>query len=265
MRGRIESVASLLSGGLSSGQISDGSVTSGSIASGQVGFPHLADGSVQSGTIASGQVSRFHIASGSITNTQIASGGLSSGSIGSGQISTLHVASGGLLSGAIGSGQLGSYHHASGTEITNALFGAIDVGALPATAETISGVRAVTLSLSGQFRIAMTNISGRMPAMGVYFGNALSGVVLSGPGLYWGGGPFQLPAGMSDFPALGKTVYVGRSGQLVTFSGSWNSGGFVSGDLAQSVGTVVNSGAVILNINSPVGFALSGPVPSLLI
>ena len=99
--------------------------------------------------------------------------------------------------------------------------------------------------------------------MGILFANVASGLPISGPGLYWGGGPFQLGSGVSYFPVLGKSIYVGRSGQLVTFSGSWNSGGFVSGDIAQVIGWTVNSGALMLEVQAPSAYALSGVFPLL--
>ena len=111
-------------------------------------------------------------------------------------------------------------------------------------AEIVSGVRAVALNQSGTLQVAMAAVSGRMPAIGVAVGNALSGAVVSWVQV----GGYQFGSGMSDYSGyLGRRVWVGRSGQIVQWSGSWNSGGFASGDIWQSVGVIANSGAVWFN------------------
>lgn len=171
---------------------------------------------------------------------------IGSGQLASGVIDSTFLADGAVKSGDISSGQIGTSHISSGAEITNAVNIIWDPG--PTTAELISGVRAVTLSTSGLLRIAMTNVSGRMPAIGVLFANVASGVQVSGQALFTNGGPFQVSSGLVNFTRLGRTVFVGRSGQLINVSGGWGSGGFVSGDFVQSMGFTVNSGALLVEV-----------------
>ena len=81
-------------------------------------------------------------------------------------------------------------------------------------------------------------------------------------------GVIQQTSGLADFSGyLGRGVFVGRSGQVTTVSGSWSSGGFASGDLGQIVGRILNSGAFLLRLNpvnwsgGPLGFgAITGGV-----
>ncbi len=198
-----------------SGAIGPDSVQSGNIASGAV----YGQGNSGTFSIASGTISRFDLANTSVRVNNIGSGQVQSGRIGLQGIVSGNVGSGSIAGQAgggvfgIASGTIGSMDLASGTIATLARWGVVDVSGIT-TEEVISGVRAVTMSLSGRMRIAMTNVSGRMPAVGVMFGNAVSGDVVSGLACYWGGGPFQLSSGLSYFPILGSQVYVGRSGQV---------------------------------------------------
>ena len=116
------------------------------------------------------------------------------------------------------------------------------------TMETISGVRAVSLNGSGRVQVAKAVAVGGvfpMPAIGVVVDNVLSGIQAN----VYQIGLFQLSSGMADYSGyLGTRVWVGRSGQVVSVSGSWNSGGHASGDFGQPLGYVVNSGAVLFNV-----------------
>src|SRR5262249_26306396 len=147
-----------------------GAIVSGNIASGQVGQFHLASGAVTSGAIASGQVSQFKLASGAVNSGQIASGAVI-GAFGGGAPT---LASGTIGPTDLGSGAVASGNTASGAVITYARDVITD---LFMCSETISGVRSVTIDPagSGQIRIAMAAVSGRMPAIGVVFENNLSG------------------------------------------------------------------------------------------
>lgn len=198
----------------------------------------------------------FNIASGSIGANDLASGSVVSGRIASGQIGGNHLAQGAIGAGSLASGSLAPYDHSSG-DVTRAAGFVVPFQSglnwgIPnlITQETISGVRAVCISQSGNLRIAMASVSGRMPAIGLVVDNILSGI----PANVYTQGAFQLSSGVSDYSGyLGKPVWVGPSGHVVTFSGSWNSGGFnvgSGGDFVQRFGTVVNSGAFILNPDS---------------
>lgn len=116
------------------------------------------------------------------------------------------------------------------------------------TEEIISGVRAVCISQSGTLRIAMASVSGRMPAIGVVIDGVLSGL----PANVFSQGFLQFSSGMADYSGhLGKTAWVGRSGHVVQWSGSFNSGGLSvasGGDFLQRIGAIINSGAVVANV-----------------
>src|SRR5207253_2290866 len=80
-------------------------------------------------------------------------------------------------------------------------------------------------------------------------------------------GVFQLTSGMGDFSGyVGQPLYVGRSGQIVTSSGSFNSGGLLSGDVSQPLGTALNSGAAVVAAAATLpfvaGLVTSGQVAS---
>lgn len=218
-----------------------GAILSGAIASGQIGFRHLANGAVQSGSIASGAISTFHFSSGAVL----------SGNIASGQIGLNHIASGAVLSGHIASGQISTYKLASGTAATISQFSAPFVSGTAWTAiteEMISGVRAVAFSQSGTLRIAMASISGRMPAVGIVVENVASGIAAN----VYTAGAIQFTSGMADYSGyLGQTVFVGRSGQIVTTSGSFNSGGLLSGNIIQPLGQAWTSGGAIIKVDYP--------------
>ena len=157
----------------------------------------------------------------------IASGGVTSGMLGTNAIRPENVASGSLA-------QLVSPSYSGGTS-------------QPITAEIISGVRAVLIDTSGQVRIAMAAVSGRMPAIGVVKDNFLSGVVPTVLSV----GSVQFGSGLADYSgALGARLFVGRSGQITTISGAWSSGGFASGDIGQVIAYTVNSGGANFNLGS---------------
>lgn len=254
------------SGGLNSGGLLSGDVTQPigfAVNSGGVFISMAAEfpavlGLISSGNIASGQIGNAHLAAASVW----------SGAVGSGAV--MGQAGGGSFN--IGSGTVGTNDLTSGILVTGARYGNVFADGLTLQAgEPISGVRAVLYSpfpggvfRSGVIVTAMAAVSGRMPAMGVLFGNVASGALVATSGdlnAIYTFGTFILPSGMSDFAGsgfIGRPIYVGRSGQLVTFSGSWNSGGFLSGDLSQPIAMSVNSGALVLNMHYGVTFALSG-------
>lgn len=114
--------------------------------------------------------------------------------------------------------------------------------------EPISGLRAVCISPSGNIRIAMAGVSGRMPAIGITPDNVASGISCN----VFTAGDVQAVAGLVDFSGyIGLPIYVGRSGQIVTASGAWNSGGFQSGDILQYIGVPGNSGAFFIDVSAP--------------
>ena len=256
------SSGSVLSGHIASGQIgtnhlaagvlnfslTSGQVVSGNIASGQVGTNHLSSGAVVSGCIASGQIGTNHIAGTSIVASHMSSGSVLSGHIASGQIGTNHLAAGSIMSGANASGQIGTYHLSSGATITRAQFTGPFVSGTPwtvLTEEIISGTRAVAISQSGTLRIAMASVSGRMPAIGVVVDNVASGIQAN----VYSQGVFQVSSGLADYSGnLGQALYVGRSGAIVQSSGSFNSGGLLSGDIWQRMGVPFNSGGVVISM-----------------
>lgn len=200
--------------------------------------------------------------------TQMSGGGgasLTSGIIVSGLIGNVAVNSGNLASGAVG-----WPHMASGYAVGQSgiiidytqgppVFGlsgsfagttASGGGYTLVTEEVISGVRAVQISQSGRLRVAMASVSGRMPAFGVVVDNVASGAAATVYDL----GSWDVRSGMADYSGyLGSLVYVGRSGQIVTASGSWNSGGFftASGDQIQSIGVAEASGRFNLGPGGP--------------
>lgn len=242
------------------GGLTSGAVQSGHVASGTVGGQYGATRHIQSGTIGpfdfgSGAVGSGALASGQVTNFKMGSGAILSGTIGNAAV----------VSGSVASGALGSVHLASGetSDIGTHLMSTNGSGLLITAAqfvkpfasgsqwtllteEIISGARAVQISQSGTLRVAMASISGRMPANGIVVDNVLSGLAAQ---VYVMGPKFQLTSGMADYSGwIGRDVFVGRSGQLVTMSGAFNSGGLLSGDYYQPLGVAINSGAVALNV-----------------
>lgn len=245
--------ASVQSGTLASGQvftfhIASGGLLSGAFGSGQIAHPHLGSGAVLSGDIASGQIGSNHIASGQLTGFELGSGAIVSGRVASGQIGFGHLANASIQSGTLASGVVSTYSHASGDVAP----GAATVSPLVSggiwtatTAEGVSGVRAVSLTQSGTLQVAMASVSGRMPAIGVVVANVASGIQTTVYDVL----PYQFTSGMADYSGyLGRPLYVGRSGSVVTSSGSFNSGGFLSGDIRQTLGAVWNSGAALLMV-----------------
>jgi hypothetical protein len=236
------------SGAVVAGTVGSGAVVSGNIASGQIGQNHLASGSVTSGAIASGQVSQFKLSSGAVNSGQLASGAVI-GAFGGG---ALTIASGTIGPSDLGSGAVASGNTASGAVITYARDVITD---LFTCSETISGVRCVTIDPagSGQIRIAMAAVSGRMPAIGVVFENNLSGsackVVQAGhvvpPSAAMG-------SGVCISGRIGKSLWVGASGQVVVLSGGGPTigvGATNSGAWGQRLGTSALSGTVLIQMN----------------
>jgi len=174
-----------------------------------------------------------------------------SGAVVSGQLGNNAV-----TSGNVSSGSLFTYHFASGATTTRSHFtGPFFIGTnwTAITEELISGVRGVHLSQSGAIRIAMASVSGKYPAMGIVVDNILSGQQAN----VYVEGVFQTTSGMENYSGyLGRPVYLGRSGQIVTSSGSWNSGGLGATDAIQVMGSVLNSGAFV---ETREGQALTGP------
>ena len=207
------------SGAVEVGAIGSGAVVSGNIASGQIGLNHIASGAVRSGHIASGQIGYRHVSSGAIGVNAVGSGAVLSGNIASGHVYTPHFSSGATSPFAA---------NVNPFEESVGLLGGL-------TDERISGCRAVCLDVSGRVLIAMAGLSGRMPAVGVVNQNHEAGerpVIVSVGGVL-------AASGLNNYSGQIGTVYVGRSGHLVTASGSWNSGGFVSGDVIQPVGVIL--------------------------
>ena len=267
-------------------ELGSGAIVSGRIASGQVGTMHIASGGVQSGNIASGQIGPNHIGSGAVLSGHVASGQLGTNHIASGQLTGFELGSGAIVSGRIASGQVGFNHVASGqisdtrftsgATIYNAfvaggtpVVSGTNVGGNPAllpplasiSAEIISGNVAVCFDQSGNIMVAKAATSGRWPAVGVSMGNSLSGLTVQWSQV----GSLQMPSGMADYSGYGqRRVWLGRSGQITTISGSWSSGGFASGDVGQPIGVVVNSGGFYFNVipvfwsGSPLGVAAVG-------
>lgn len=258
----------LASGAVNSGHVASGAVLGQAgggaftIASGTIGTNDIGSGAIVSGRLGSGVIGRFHIASGQLAGFELGSGAVVSGRVASGQIGFGHLANASVKSGTIFSGVVGAFHLASG-EFGHAIFqsGASITAAsylFPLinewgpnsilTEENTSGLRAVSLSQSGTIRIAKASVSGTMPAIGFVYIDFLSGIA---PDVYTDG-LFQFGSGMADFSGyVGRPVYVGRSGHLVTMSGSWNSGGFLSGDIIQQIGVVWNSGGAMMSVHAP--------------
>lgn len=188
-----------------------------------------------------------------LQSINIITSGIASGSIGQNELSLNAV-----RSGAIASGSIDWYVFASGASIDRSLCvspflsGISNISTI--TEETISGCRAVCLSQSGNLRIAMSSVSGRMPAIGMIIDNVASGIQANVRAF----GATQFTSGMADFSGyLGKLIYVGRSGQIVTTSGSFNSGGLLSGDITQPIGMIVNSGGVYFSVAAMLPFVTS--------
>jgi hypothetical protein len=213
---------------------SDTAFGSGSVVSGAV-----AAGTIFSGHIASGQIGSVHLGDNAVASGDIAANAVASGQIASGSVGSVHLADGAVLSGDIGSGQVGSVHLASGTAVDAAKFLTDDT---LVASETISGVRAVHVDTSGRARIAMAAVSGRMPAVGVALSNFASGDVVT----IFHRGRIQATA-LNFSGAIGRDVFVGRSGTLVTATYDVASGyPSLSGDQQQKIGVAKNqSGAFI--------------------
>ena len=231
-------------GSVVSGSLGANSVTSGNVGSGAV----MGANASGSRNLASGTVGTFDLGSATVLAVHLGSGSVLSGSIASGQVGPFALASGTSvpLSGTVGTYELGSGAVARGTQFVTPFHSGTAWSVL--TEEIISGVRAVQLSQSGTLRQAMASVSGRMPAIGVVVDNVLSGIVAN----VYVHGAFQTTSGLADYSGyLGKPVWVGRSGQVVTWSGSFNSGGLLvasGGDFIQRLGIAYGSGAFLANV-----------------
>lgn len=172
--------------------------------------------------------------------------------------------SGSLTSGDVQSGSVTTWSLMSGLVANHAqeLVPIYSGGLWTAlTAERISGIRAVFVNSSGAVAIAMAAVSGKMPALGVCQDNVESGIQVNVHVV----GFRQFSSGLADFSGyLGYRVFVGRSGEVTQLSGSWNSGGYLSGDLGQALGQIVNSGGVLFNVDQmywsggPLGMGTGG-------
>lgn len=198
---------------------------------------------ITSGNVASGQIGRYHLASGSVGSGLIVSGAIASGNVGFGSPDTTTFLRGDLqwttpAGGSLTSGAVGQDKVASGLMIDDVavLISGYNPLTSGMTEEAISGVRAVTISQSGNIRIAMASVSGRMPAVGVVIDNVASGIQCNVHQFCL----FNPTSGLVEISGYGsQLLYVGRSGQIVTSSGSFNSGGLLSGDVSQPVGYAV--------------------------
>jgi hypothetical protein len=169
------------------------------------------------------------------------------------------IGSGSVTSGTIASGSISTYNFASGATITRAQFTGPFVSGTSWTAiteEIVSGVKAVALSQSGNIRVAMASVSGRTNAIGIVVDNVASGIQAN----VYTAGVFQFSSGLADYSGyLGYPLYVGRSGQIVTASGSFNSGGFATSDVLTPLGYAFTSGSAVIEVP---GGAAAGSVPN---
>ena len=101
---------------------------------------------------------------------------------------------------------------------------------------------AVNFGSGNLARVAMASVSGRMPAAAVAPNGLTSGmgVVCALQGV--------CPGTLQSGAQLGKVVYVGRSGEISVLSGGSLSGGFLSGDIIQPIGTVMTSGKFLYEV-----------------
>ena len=246
------------SGDVASGDIASGAVqgffgTTRNIASGTVGVFDLGSGAVVANTVGSGAIVSGNIASGQIGPNHLGSGAVTSGAIASGQVSQFA-----LSSGAVNSG-----HTASGAVIT---YARDIISDLFTCTETISGVRCVTFDPvgSGQIRLAMAAVSGRMPAIGVVFENQLSGDICKVVSLGHVIPPTTaMGSGVCISGRIGKSLWVGASGQLVVLSGGGPTigvGATNSGAYGQRMGVSAMSGTVLVQLNPNMQFSGSANV-----
>lgn len=202
---------------IASGAVTSVKVMSGAVISGKLGtMPGLQP--VVSGTIASGQIGPIHVISGFIID-QLAletSGAITSGKIGDYVVNVSNINSGAVTSdklqgNAVVSGKIAS----NAVNTTNLASGATidDARRLTSVAmmspEIISGTRPVALNASGQLVLAMPDVAGRMPAIGLaYSGDPISGGIVSLIRV----GNILTDANFSG--SIGKEVWVGQSGTL---------------------------------------------------
>jgi hypothetical protein len=233
----------MLSGAANFTSLGLNAVQSGNIRSGTIGHIHIRAQGILSGDLGAASV----VGNAFLVNSMVASGSLGANDIGIGQIGSGHIFADAVVSGKIGSGNIITYSRVVAEDSY-------------VTQETISGVRAVQINRSGFLRIAMAAVSGRMPANGVAFGNALSGgallFVVTGKNV---GPAAEIGSGLCISGRMGSRLWVGASGQLVTISGGGPTIGVGitnSGAQGQLIGIVASSGAVYINTDPP--FLLSG-------
>lgn len=254
----------LSSGAITSGKIGSGAVIGSlgggalTIASGTIGPNDIGSGAVLSGAIGSGQVGQFAIASGAVSSGRLGTSNTPNGSqflrddfnwVGVTVLTSGSLASGSILSGNIASGQIGTNHISSGAAITYA--GSLIFNTY-VTTETISGVRCAMVNTSGLIQMAMAAVSGRMPATGVVFANAASGQIASiiryGD---VGGFASEMGSGVCISGRMGRSLWVGASGQVVTLSGGGPTigvGATNSGAWGQRIGNSSASGRITVDI-----------------
>lgn len=199
------------------------------------------------------------IASGGVTSGMLGNVCVFSGQIGSGQVGAFAIVSGltvtpfGVASGYLASGAVTTNTMASGhiTPATLAVQPYFSGFTGPITLERISGVRAVQITASG-IRIAMASVSGRMPAHAIAVNNVESGFPVN----LVVRGHLQVATDLANYSGYtGGLAFVGRSGQVVSVSGSFASGGTLSGDFGQTVGVLVNSGGLLVNMGWCVAYS----------
>lgn len=195
-------------------------------------------GAVSSGEIASGSVQGFF---GPVRN--IASGTVGVFDFGSGAVIAGTVGSGAVVSGNIASGQIGSGHLASGL-VNNLLW---DVEQL-ATVESVSGLKAVSVTSGGVVALAMAGSGLRLPVVGIVALNYVSGDTAS----VLRQGKITPTSGL-DFRWSGKVgqlLYAGSGGEIVSQSllvsgQAWQKLGFaLSGSMLVQIDPSIFSGGI---------------------
>lgn len=268
------------SGTITSGMFTSGliaalgsaTITSGQVTSGFLGTTSVSP-AVSSGNVASGQLDWMHHISGFTTSGLTLSGAIGSGQIGSPHIATNSIVSGKVQqyavvgsqvlpnSGQIASGSIGTPDIGITAIVpyaqTSLLLGPTSsgvqlpaVGITPVLGESFgigTGDQPVCVDQSGFIIHARAAVSGRMPAIGILLSgpNNTTHTPIASPIVtsYFSLGTAGVFSGYENAP-----IYVGRSGGLVLSSGSFNSGGFVSGDFIQQVGVVLNNSGCAYNI-----------------
>jgi len=132
----------------------------------------------------------------------------------------------------------------------------------PTANATISGGRFVSIASGGGWQIASASLSGTMPAQGFVADNVLTNAPFTygTPQAVYSYGLIGITSAANSglLSIDGATLYVGRSGRPTTLA----SGGFLSGDVLQPIGTCVSSGLMLLDLGQPL-FSGSGGSASL--